>query len=408
MAKFPNYDAIVAAEDRISKSVKTTPVLTAQSLSSITGVTMFIKCENLQRTGSYKLRGALNRLAQLSDEQRAKGVVAASAGNHAQGVALAAKELGIQATIYMPVGAALPKMQATKGYGAKVVLEGIDFDRTLEAALKFAEETGAIFIPPFDHYDIIAGQGTVGLEIMEQVEDFDYVLVPVGGGGLISGIATAIKAKKPHVKIIGIQSSSVDVFARSFEVGKRLSQEIKPTIADGIAVGHPGELTFAVVQDLVDDFVTVTEDEIAQAILLTLERSKILVEPAGAVGFAALLSGKLDSIIKKGSKVVVIATGGNIDPLLLQRVVSHGLETAGRYLKLRIPLPDLPGQLAETSKIVAQANGNVVEVQHTRHGSGLQISDVELELHIETRGPEHAENVMQALRDHGYNPRVVA
>lgn len=388
--------------------MKTTPVLTAQSLSSITGVTMFIKCENLQRTGSYKLRGALNRLAQLSDEQRAKGVVAASAGNHAQGVALAAKELGIQATIYMPVGAALPKMQATKGYGAKVVLEGIDFDRTLEAALKFAEETGAIFIPPFDHYDIIAGQGTVGLEIMEQVEDFDYVLVPVGGGGLISGIATAIKAKKPHVKIIGIQSSSVDVFARSFEVGKRLSQEIKPTIADGIAVGHPGELTFAVVQDLVDDFVTVTEDEIAQAILLTLERSKILVEPAGAVGFAALLSGKLDSIIKKGSKVVVIATGGNIDPLLLQRVVSHGLETAGRYLKLRIPLPDLPGQLAETSKIVAQANGNVVEVQHTRHGSGLQISDVELELHIETRGPEHAENVMQALRDHGYNPRVVA
>ncbi|MBX3311717.1 MAG: threonine ammonia-lyase [Microbacteriaceae bacterium] len=408
MAKLPDYDAVVAAESRISPSVKRTPVLTAQSLSGITGVTMFIKCENLQRTGSYKLRGALNRLSQLSDEQRSKGVVAASAGNHAQGVALAAKELGIQATIYMPVGAALPKMQATKGYGAKVVLEGIDFDRTLEAALKFADETGAIFIPPFDHYDIIAGQGTVGLEILEQIDDFDYVLVPVGGGGLISGIATAIKAKKPGVKIIGVQSGSVDVFARSFKSKKRLSQEIRPTIADGIAVGHPGELTFEAVCDLVDDFVTVTEDEIAEAILLTLERSKILVEPAGAVGFAALLSGKLEGIVEKGSRVVVVATGGNIDPLLLQRVVSHGLETAGRYLKLRIPLPDLPGQLAETSKIVAQANGNVVEVQHTRHGSGLQISDVELELHIETRGPEHAENVMQALRDHGYNPKVVA
>ena len=394
------------ARERVAPAIHVTPMETSSYLGGVLGAPVFLKCESLQRTGSYKIRGAYNRISRLTDEEKARGVVAASAGNHAQGVAYAARELGIKATIFMPLGVALPKLQATKDYGAEVVLRGHTVSEPLRAAAEFARTTGAVLIPPFDHFDVVAGQGTLGLEILDQRPDVETVVVPIGGGGLISGVASAMKQRAAldgrTIRIIGVQAANAAPYPVSLAAGAPTEISIIPTIADGIAVARPGDLNFEIVSRYVDEVVTVTDDDTAQALLVLLERAKLVVEPAGAVGVAAILSGK----VAANGTTVVILSGGNIDPLMMERVISHGLAASERYLKLRIPLPDRPGQLARTAAIVAEANANVVEVLHTRHGSGLQISQVELELHIETRGPEHAEDVLARLRDEGFEPRA--
>ena len=402
----PTLAEFQEARERVDGVVDITPMESSRALGGVLGSPVFLKCENLQRTGSYKIRGAYNRLALLTDEEKARGVVAASAGNHAQGVAYAARELGIKATIFMPLGVALPKLQATRGYGADVVLRGHSVTEPLLAAAEFAAETGAVLIPPFDHADIIAGQGTLGLEILDQRPDVDTIVVPIGGGGLISGVASAVKQRAAlhgrTVRIIGVQAVNASPYPVSLANGEPTEVTIFPTIADGIAVAKPGLLNFQIVQEAVDEIVTVSDDDTAQALLVLLERAKLVVEPAGAVGVAAILSGQ----VKSAGTTVVILSGGNIDPLVMERVISHGLGASERYLKLRIPLPDRPGQLARVSTIVADANANVVEVLHTRHNNGMQISQVELELHIETRGPEHAQHVIDALRADGFRPRL--
>jgi threonine dehydratase len=402
----PTLSDFQEARERVAPVIHLTPMETSSYLEGVLGAPVFLKCENLQRTGSYKIRGAYNRISRLTDEEKARGVVAASAGNHAQGVAYAARELGIKATIFMPLGVALPKLQATKDYGADVVLRGHTVSEPLRAAAEFARTTGAVLIPPFDHFDVVAGQGTLGLEILDQRPDVETVIVPIGGGGLISGVASAMKQRAAldgrTLRIIGVQAANAAPYPVSLAAGAPTEISITPTIADGIAVARPGDLNFEIVTQFVDEVVTVTDDDTAQALLVLLERAKLVVEPAGAVGVAAILSGKVAAT----GTTVVILSGGNIDPLMMERVISHGLAASERYLKLRIPLPDRPGQLARTAAIVAEANANVVEVLHSRHGSGLQISQVELELHIETRGPEHAEDVLARLRDEGFEPRI--
>ena len=402
----PTLADFEAARRTVRGVVETTPMQSSRSLSDELGSPVWLKCENLQRTGSYKIRGAYNRLAHLTEEERSHGVVAASAGNHAQGVAFAARQLGIRSTIFMPIGVALPKLSATREYGADVELSGHVVDETLLAAAQFARDTGAIFIPPFDHPDVIAGQGTLGLEILDQRPDVDTIIIPIGGGGLISGVASAVKQKAAQlgrdVRIIGVQAANASAYPVSLINGQPTEIKIAPTIADGIAVSKPGTLNFEIVRDVVDEVITVEENDIARALLVLLERAKLVVEPAGAVSIAAILAGK----VHNAGTTVAILSGGNIDPMMMERIISHGLAASERYLKLRIPLPDRPGQLALTAEIVANSNANVVEVLHTRHGSGLQISEVELELHIETRGPEHAEIVLHNLREAGFRPRV--
>jgi threonine dehydratase len=402
----PTLADFEGARTIVSRVADVTPLETARFMSEILGSPVFLKCENLQRTGSYKIRGAYNRLARLSDEEKARGVVAASAGNHAQGVAFAARELGIHATIFMPVGVPQPKLAATRGYGADVVLRGTTVEEPLRAAAEFAEKTGAVLIPPFDHIDVVTGQGTVGLEILDQVADIDTVIVPIGGGGLASGIASVVKQRAAlegrTVRVIGVQATNAAPYPLSLTNGYITEIKTLPTIADGINVARPGVLNFAMISELVDQVITVDDDLTSRAMLLLLERAKLVVEPAGAVGVAAILSGQ----VKDAGRTVVILSGGNIDPMMMERVISHGLAASKRYLRLRIPLPDRPGQLARIAALIAEANANVVEVLHTRHGDGMQISQVELELHVETRGPEHAEDVLSRLRDEGYEPRV--
>ncbi|KPG87605.1 threonine ammonia-lyase [Frigoribacterium sp. RIT-PI-h] len=402
----PTLVQIEEARDRVSQVVRVTPMETSQYLADVLGSRVHLKCENLQRTGSYKIRGAYNRLTQLTDDEKARGVVAASAGNHAQGVALAARELGIAATIFMPVGVALPKLQATRHYGADVVLRGHTVEQSLRAAQEFSDTTGAVFIPPFDHADVVAGQGTLGLEILEQVPDVDTVIVPVGGGGLAAGVASALKQSAAltgrDVRIIGVQAANAAPYAVSMKLGVRTDIDAQPTIADGIAVAKPGVLNFEIIRDTVDEIVTVSDDDTARAMLVLLERAKLVVEAAGAVGIAAILTEQVRDL----GTTVVILSGGNIDPLMMERVIGRGLAAAARYVKLRIGMPDRPGQLTRVSEVLSDANANVVEVLHTRHGRGLQISEVELELSVETRGPDHVEEVLQRLRDAGYEPNV--
>jgi threonine dehydratase len=402
----PTLAEFEGARSIVSRVADVTPLETARFMSEILGSPVFLKCENLQRTGSYKIRGAYNRLAGLSEEEKARGVVAASAGNHAQGVAFAARELGIKATIFMPVGVPQPKLAATRGYGADVVLRGTTVEEPLRAAAEFAEKTGAVLIPPFDHIDVVTGQGTLGLEILDQIADVDTFIIPIGGGGLSSGVASVVKQRAAlegrTVRVIGVQASNAAPYPLSLQNGYITEIKTLPTIADGINVARPGVLNFAMISQFVDEVITVDDNLIARAMLLLLERAKLVVEPAGAVGVAAILSGQ----VKNAGRTVVILSGGNIDPMMMERVISHGLAASARYLKLRIPLPDRPGQLARIAALVAEANANVVEVLHTRHNDGLQISQVELELHIETRGPEHAQQILTHLRDEGYEPRV--
>ena len=402
----PSLGDFERAREVVSAVAQITPMEVSRYLEQLVGFPVFMKCENLQRTGSYKIRGAYNRMSKLSEDERARGVVAASAGNHAQGVAFAARELGIKATIFTPTGVALPKLQATRAYGADVMLTDDTMIGPLRSASAFSKSTGAVRIPPFDHPDVVAGQGTVGLEILDQVPDVETVVVPIGGGGLMSGVASVMKqraaAEGRQIKVIGVQAKSAAPYPLSMEAGKIVEVAVQPTIADGIAVSKPGELNFDIIRHTVDEVVTVDDDETARAILVLLERAKLVVEPAGAVAVAAMMSG----LVTPTGPTVVVLSGGNIDPMILERVISRGLASSGRYLKMRIPLPDRPGQLARTSEIVADENANVVEVLHTRHGTGLQISQVELELHIETRGQDHAEQVLAALRREGYEPRI--
>jgi threonine dehydratase len=403
----PTLADIEAARDVVSCVASVTPMESSRFLAEILGAPVYLKCENLQRTGSYKVRGAYNRMAKLTPDERARGVVAASAGNHAQGVALAARELGIAATIFMPVGVALPKLQATRRYGADVVLRGHTVDEPLRAAAEFAKTTGAVLIPPFDHVDIIAGQGTLGLEILDQVPDLETVIVPIGGGGLISGIASALKllgARDSRTfRVIGVQAENSAPYPVSLKNGEPTEITISPTIADGIAVSKPGALNFQIIKDLVDEVVTVSDDDIARALLMLMERAKLVVEPAGAVAVAAILTGQVTST---GATVAVLS-GGNIDPLVMERVIALGLAASDRYLKLKLLLPDRPGQLARVSNLISEVNANVVEVLHTRHGRDALISEVELELSLETRGPEHVQRVLERLREDGYDPRVI-
>lgn len=392
----------------LSGVISKTPLDESQHLSDVLGVPVHLKLENLQRTGSFKIRGAAYRLSRLTAEERARGVVAASAGNHAQGVALAARELGIAATIFMPLGVPVPKLLATRGYGADVVLDGATVETPLRLAAEFAERTGAVLIPPFDHRDIIIGQGTLGLELMDELPDVETVVLSIGGGGLIAGVAAAIKARAAAVgrtvRVIGVQAENSAAYPSSILAGQPLEVQTRPTIADGIAVARPGNIPFEIIHALVDEVVTVTEDDMARALLVLLERAKQVVEPAGAAGVAAILAGKVHA----SGPTISVLSGGNIDPLLLQRVVAHGLAASGRYMTLSIPLPDRPGQLARVSELLAHAGANVIEVLHTRHGQGLQISEVILQLSVETRGQEHRAHVMDVLRDAGFTPSVVA
>jgi threonine dehydratase len=402
----PTLGELDEARGIVAAVASVTPMESSRYLSELLGSQVHLKCENLQRTGSYKIRGAYNRMVRLSPEERARGVVAASAGNHAQGVALAARELGIRATIFMPVGVALPKLQATRSYGADVVLRGHTVDEPLRAAAEFAESTGAILIPPFDHHDVIAGQGTLGLEILDQVPDLDTVIVPIGGGGLIAGIASALKQRAAlegrSIRVIGVQAENSAPYPLSLEAGEPVEVRMRPTIADGIAVSKPGVLNFAIIRELVDDIVTVSDDDTARALLILLERAKLVVEPAGAVAVAAIVTGKVENL---GTTVAVLS-GGNIDPQVMERVISLGLVASDRYLKLRLKLPDRPGQLARIAELISDANAYVIEVSHTRHGRGALLGEVELELSRETRGPEHAQRVLEHRREADYDPRT--
>jgi threonine dehydratase len=392
------YDDVVAARALLGDVVRVTPIEGSRPLEAAVGGAVHLKCENLQRTGSFKIRGAYVRIARLNESERAAGVVAASAGNHAQGVALAADLVGTKATIFMPAGAPLPKIEATRAYGADVHLEGSTVDDALVSAQQYADAHGSVFVHPFDHPDIIAGQGTVGLELLEQTPDAKTVVVPVGGGGLISGIAAAMRAKRPDLKVVGVQVNTAAAYPPSLAAGHPVSLQSQSTIADGIAVGRPGDLTFPHVAQLCDHIRTVTDEDISRALLLCLERAKLVVEPAGAAGVAAVLA-------DPGAftpPVTVVLSGGNADPLLLLRVLRHGLIAAGRYLSFRLRIPDRPGELAHLLEILASTQANVLDVEHLRTGPKLHLDEVEVALQIETRGPAHCDEVLSKLREAGY------
>ena len=403
-------DEIRAARERLSGVAVQTPVDRSRALSSICGSEVFVKCENLQRTGSFKIRGAYNRIVQLDESERAAGVVAASAGNHAQGVALAASLAGIEATVYMPESASLPKAEATKRYGAHVVLEGHDFGAAFKAAEEHAARTGATFVHPFDHPHVIAGQGTIGCEISEQMTSgglgrrarenaIGTVVVPIGGGGLIAGISAAVKALHPSARILGVQASGAASFPRSLEQGAPVTLDSMSTIADGIAANRPGDLTLAHVAELVDDVVCVSDDAIAEALVMTAERMKLVLEPAGAAGVAAVTQG----LGHLTPPVVVVLSGGNIDPLLLLRVMRHGLSASGRYLAFRTRIPDKPGELYRLLGLIAEMGANVVGVEHHREGVAVSMDEVEVALQIETKGGPHIQQVTGRLASAGYS-----
>ncbi|HEX5542116.1 MAG TPA: threonine ammonia-lyase [Micromonospora sp.] len=398
MTQLVSLADVRSARELLGDVVRTTPLEPSRPLSAILGDEAWLKCENLQRAGSYKVRGAYVRISRLSPEERARGVVAASAGNHAQGVALAAGLLGAASTVFMPVSAPLPKVAATKGYGADIEMAGNTVDEALDAARAFARETGAVLIHPFDHPDVIAGQGTVALEILEQCPEVRTIITGVGGGGLISGIAVAAKALRPDIRVIGVQAAEAAAYPPSLRAGAPVPLPDFATIADGIAVGCPGEVTFAHVVKLVDEMVTVSEEDISRALLMLLERGKQVVEPAGAVGVAALLAG----VVQVEAPVVAVLSGGNIDPLLLLRVIEHGLTAAGRYLRFTVRCADRPGQLAAVLSQIAEHRANVVDVEHQRQNPRLRLGEVEVALSVETRGAEHSDKLISALQQSGY------
>lgn len=391
--------ALEVAAAELAGVVSRTPVEHSGALSALAGTDVFLKCENLQRGGSFKIRGAYLRMSRLTEREQRRGVVAASAGNHAQGVALAAKALGIEAVVYMPEGAALPKMAATKGYGATVRVHGQTVDEALVEARAEAERTGRTVIHPFDHLDIVTGQATLGLEIVDQVPDVRTVLVPTGGGGLLAGVATAVHgAAGGDVQVVGVQAAGAAAYPESIAQGRPVPLDRMSTIADGIAVGTPGSVPLAIVRGEVSRIETVSEEDLSRALLLLAERAKLVVEPSGAAGVAALLNhpGAWEG------PVVAILSGGNIDPLVLSRVLQHGLAAAGRFLQFKVRVGDTPGHLARLLAAVASLGANVLSVAHTRTDASRGLDEVDIAVEIETRGPEHCQSVLAALREAGY------
>ncbi len=390
--------AVRSAADLLGGVVRRTPVEHSRALHELVSGPVWLKCENLQRTGSFKIRGAYVRLHRMPAEQRALGVVAASAGNHAQGVALAAALHDTAATVFMPEGAALPKVLATRGYGADVRLVGSDLAEAIAAAAEFAERTGAVLVHPFDHPDLIAGQGTVGLEICEQAPDVGTVLVPTGGGGLLSGVAVAVRALCPQARVVGVQAAGAAPWPESLAAGHPVPVERCTTIADGIAVAEPSPLTFAHVSALVDKVVTVSEEALSEALLHCLERAKLIVEPAGVAAVAAVLAAPQEF----APPVVCVLSGGNIDPLLLLHVVQHGLAATSRYLSIDVRLADRPGALAALLTEIGSLGANVLDVAHSRVTGTLGVGEVQVSLALETRGEGHRAELLAALRDAGH------
>jgi threonine dehydratase len=377
----PQLPDIEQARARIEGIARVTPVYGSETFSRLAGREVWLKAENLQRTGAFKVRGAVNKMKTLSEAERAAGVVAASAGNHGQAVAWAAREAGISATIFMPLEAPMSKVDATKNYGAHAELAGARFEDAMAAANEYVETTGATFVHPFEDPVVIAGQGTIGLELAEQVANAETVVIPVGGGGLASGIALALRAVKPDVRIVGVQAGLSGF-----------------TIADGIFVKALGELTTSILDEVLDEMIDVSDEQISEAIVLLLERSKLVVEGAGAVGVAALLAGKIGG----PGPVAIVLSGGNIDPTLLISVMRHGLTLAARYLVVRTRLADRPGELIKLLTLVAQERVNVVSVEHHREGMDLPIGSTEVELTLVTRDDEHCEALLAAMGEWGY------
>ncbi|MDL9938437.1 threonine ammonia-lyase [Gordonia sp. ABSL1-1] len=389
---------IADAATALAPVMRRTPVIASRVLSDRCGAQVWIKCENLQRTGSFKPRGAYLRISRLSAEERSRGVVAASAGNHAQGVAWAATDLGIASRVYMPAGASLPKIAATKAYGAQVILGGATVDDALVAAQAYADDTGAVLIHPFDHRDIVLGQATLGAEIMEQVPDVATIVVPTGGGGLLAGIAAAIKPRRPDVGIVGVQAAAAAAWPASLRRGYPVAAESMNTMADGIAVATPGTVPFDYVRRYVDSVVTVSEEALSSALVLMLERAKLVIEPAGVAGIAALCSGALDVT----GPVCVVASGGNIDPLLLTHVTTHGLTAAGRFLTVSAVVSDRPGGLIALLELLRDHGASVVDVVHSRVADDLYLGEVAVTVSVETRGVEHQRQVRRALAEAGF------
>jgi len=390
---------VLAARELLNGIARRTPVEGSRPLSQAVGGPVLLKCENLQRAGSFKIRGAYTRMSRLSPAERSAGVVAASAGNHAQGVALAASMLGIAVTVFMPHGAPIPKVLATRGYGAEVRFAGLTLDEALVEARAFEAQTGAILIHPFDHPDIVAGQGTCGLEILDQVPDVATIVVCTGGGGLLAGIALAVKSTRPQVRVVGVQAERAAAYPASLAAGHPVQLTEMATMADGIAVGLPGQIPFDLVREYVDEIRTVSEESLSRALLLCLERAKLVVEPAGAAAVAAIL----DDPASFTPPVVAVLSGGNIDPLLMLRVLRYGLVAAGRFLSLTVRVPDRPGNLASLLACLAAAGANVLEVSHARIAHSLGLHEVDIAIELETRGEPHAEEVLDRLRTDGYH-----
>ncbi|MGA8891021.1 MAG: threonine ammonia-lyase [Anaeromyxobacteraceae bacterium] len=390
---------VQAARERVRDALYLSPCARTETLSRLSGTHAFLKLDNLQMTGAYKERGALNKLLTLGPAERSRGLIAASAGNHAQAVAYHAGRLGVQATIVMPETTPIMKVANTRGHGARVVLAGLNFDEAYSEARRMEREEGLTFVHPFDDEVVIAGQGTLGLEVVEQVPDLDAILVPVGGGGLVSGVAVAVKRLLPGVKVIGVEAAALACMQAAVEAGELVTLDAASTIADGIAVKRAGEITFEHVQALVDEIVTVTEEEIASAILYLLEKEKTVAEGAGAVAVAALMHHKLPRLL--GKRVVSVVSGGNIDVNVVARVIERGLVKDGRLVRINIHLLDKPGQLTIVSGIISGLRANVIEVQHSRAFSE-KFGDTTLLLTLETRGLEHVEEILGALREKGY------
>ena len=391
----PSIADLRRARQALGGVARQTPLLVADGLSELTGHAIFLKCESLQRTGSFKLRGAYVKISSLTDVARSRGVIAASAGNHGQGVALAARLVGVPATIVLPENAPLVKVTAIQGFGARVILHGSSYEEASQHGQELARRERSTFIHPFDDWEIITGQGTVMLEIVDQLPETGVVLVPVGGGGLIAGVTLAARATRPGIRIIGVQASGASATVESLRSGKRQARSAQ-TVADGIRVGEPGEKPFRVIQGQIDGMVAVEEDEIYRAVVYLLETAKLVVEPAGAVGVAALLAGRVD--LPPGAPVVAIVSGGNVDPNLLGHFIEYGMVHSGRSLLLRARLPDRPGQLMRLLAPLSERRVNVLNIEHHRASWGLPVDVSEVLLHLETRGPAHCAEVIAALR----------
>lgn len=392
------WEAIEAARRSMEDVILRTPMIYSDTFSKLTGKKVFLKLENLQKTGSFKVRGAYNKIVHLGPDEKRKGVVAASAGNHAQGVAFASSLLGIPATIVMPQAASLAKQMATRAYGGEVLLFGQNTDEALARAQAFAEE-GRSFIHPFDDDEVIAGQGTIGLEILEDLPEVEAIIVPVGGGGLIAGISTIVRKRRPSVEVIGVEASNAQPALVSLRRKRVVEVQIKPTLADGIALRKVGEKTFPIIQKNVSKILTVREDEIASAILLLMERKRILAEGAGAAPLAALLSGRWKG---KAKRIVLVISGGNIDIHLLDRILEKGLARTGRLLRLEVLLRDVPGALAELTSLVARNQANILHIFHERTARDVPLGFSRVVLTLETRGSDHVRQVRKGLKDYGY------